>query len=141
MRGKERTRLRAAAAMVVVAFVVVAFAVACNIAPSGSQVPPPPRTPERSLGPDTPPVVWLGGTIRAVEPARIRLREDDGSEASLQRLAGSATAFFRVAAGAWQRVDPSTGPGAEGPACVEALMDGTNLVAIRVFLGAGCGPI
>ncbi len=118
------------------------IASACNITPSaGGRVPPPPRTPARSLGPDSPPVIWLGGTIRSVDAGRIRVREDDGSEASLQRLAGSATSFFRVEGGAWQRLDPSTGPAPEGRACIETLMDGTNLVAIRVFLGAGCGPI
>ncbi len=104
-------------------------------------VPPPPPTPSQNLGSGSPPVVWLGGTLESIGNDRIVLRQGDGSQASLQRLADSATKFLRVSGDAWKAFVPPTG-GADGRrACVETLMDGTNLVAIRVFVDVGCGPI
>ena len=108
---------------------------------SSGRVPPPPSTPTQSLGADSPPVVWLGGTIVEARADRIRLQQGDGSIAALQRLPGSATKVFEIAGDAWAPVAPGARVDGGKPACIETLMDGTNLVAIRVFLGAGCGPI
>ena len=104
-------------------------------------VPPPPATPSQDLGSSSPPVVWLGGTLESIESERILLRQSDGSQASLQRLADSATKFLHVSGGAWREFVPPTGGAGGQRACVETLMDGTNLVAIRVFVDVGCGPI
>jgi hypothetical protein len=108
---------------------------------SGAPVPPPPPTPRQSLGPDSPPVVWLGGAIARVDDQEVRLAEDDGSIVTLHRLSQGATRFYRVKNDAWAELAPQAQVDLGLRACVETLMDGTNLVAIRVFLGAGCGPI
>ena len=109
-------------------------------APGSALLPPPPPTPRQSLGTDSPPVVWLGGTIDRVGDAEVRLHEDDGSVVHLQRLGAGATRFFRVSGGAWAELATQSHVAGGQRACVETLMDGTDLVAIRVFLGSGCGP-
>ena len=86
-------------------------------------------------------MVWLGGRIGSVDANRITLREDDGSVVSLQRLAKGATGFFRVSGDHWTRLSQSSPVSPDQAACIETLMDRTNLVAIRVFLDSGCGPI
>jgi hypothetical protein len=108
---------------------------------AGRAVPLPPPTPAQSLGASTPPVVWLGGTVQEVTADQMRLVQGDGAIVALQRLAEGATGFYRVVGDAWQKLGAQTDVGAGQAACIETLMDGTNLVAIRVFLGAACGPI
>ena len=124
---------------------LVVLATACKELTGGGSsqgpVPPPPPTANQNLGSDSPPVVWLGGTLDSIGPDRIVLRQSDGSEASLQRLAGAATKFLRVSGGEWKSYGPTAGDAEGQRACVETLMDGTNLVAIRVFVDVGCGPI
>lgn len=71
---------------------------------------------------------------------RLELKEAVGSVVTVHRLGGNATSFFRVADGAWQRVDPGSEVLIGTRACVETLMDGQTLLALRVFLGADCGP-
>jgi hypothetical protein len=127
-----------------IALLVVLAAACKDLTGSGSPqgpVPPPPSTPNQDLGPGSPPVVWLGGTLESVGTDRIVLRQSDGSNASLQRLAESATKFLRISGGRWESYVPPTGDAGGQRACVETLMDGTNLVAIRVFVDVGCGPI
>jgi hypothetical protein len=85
-------------------------------------------------------VVWVGGTVSEVASDRIELTEPSGSVVALRRLAGGATSFYRVSAGRWRRLPAGSSIGGGSPACVETLMDGTNLLAVRVFLGANCGP-
>jgi hypothetical protein len=109
-------------------------------APQGP-VPPPPATPDQNLGSGSPPVVWLGGTLESIANDHIVLKQGDGSEASLQRLADSATKFLHVSGDAWKQFVPPAGDANSRRACIETLMDGTNLVAIRVFVDVGCGPI
>ncbi|HEY1331369.1 MAG TPA: hypothetical protein VGH10_07845 [Actinomycetota bacterium] len=70
----------------------------------------------------------------------IRVRETAGPEVATTRLAEGATTFYEAAAGAWQRLDSRASVRTGGPVCVETLMDGSNLLALRVFLGATCGP-
>jgi len=108
---------------------------------SVARIPPPPATPRQSLGSDEPPVIWLGGTLLDVAADHLDLQEDSGSVATVQRLAEGATGFFRVSGTAWVKLAPSAQIPAGQRACIETLMDGTDLLAIRVFLGAGCGPI
>ena len=108
---------------------------------AGSGLPPPPPTPHQSLGSTEPPVVWIGGTVQDVTPDTVRMHEGSGSLVTLRRLAEGATTFFRLSGDAWEELDPGAFVAAGEPACVETLMDSTNLLAIRVFLGAGCGPI
>jgi hypothetical protein len=84
--------------------------------------------------------VWVGGELTGLKPGRLELKEAFGSVVTLRRLGGDATSFFRVSGGTWQRADPKTEAKVGTKACVETLMDGRTLLALRVFLGADCGP-
>src|SRR5439155_5194306 len=66
--------------------------------------------------------------------------EPFGSVVRLARLGNGATAFFEVEAGAWHRLAATTSVATGASVCAQTLMDGTNLLALRVFLGAECGP-
>jgi hypothetical protein len=103
-------------------------------------LPPVPALTRQEGGPRQPPVIWVGGTITDLRADRITVRETSGSELTLRRLGRDATAFFRASGGSWRRVASGDGVRAGEAACVETLMDRTNLLALRVFLGAGCGP-
>jgi len=125
------------------ATLAVVLAVACTSppadAPSGRSVPPAP--PESgSVAPGEPPRIWVAGTLTDVTDARVELREESGQAVSLQRLAAGTTAFYRVSGGAWEKLAPDAPIAAGQAACAEALMDASNLLALRVFLGTGCGP-
>lgn len=101
--------------------------------------PPAPPTPAQSPG-NGPPTVWIGGTLTAVEAGTITLREGSGTRVSLDRLGDGATAFFEVRASAWVALPRGAPIAAEGPACVETLLAGQTMLALRVFLGTECGP-
>lgn len=90
--------------------------------------------------PGQPPVVWIAGTLIDVSSQRIEVMERSGTSVGLQRLAEDATTFYRVSGGAWRRLAAEAQIAAGQQACTETIMDGSNLLAIRVFLGAGCGP-
>jgi hypothetical protein len=108
--------------------------------PPAAGLPPVPSFPRQSGGPDQLPVVWIGGTLTEVTATVIELREPLGSVVSLQRLGRQATGFFRVSEGAWARLPAGEAVATGTEACVETLMDGATLLALRVFLGVGCGP-
>jgi hypothetical protein len=136
MRAPHHRALIAVTALAAVALT------ACRSSPTaGSGLPPPPPTPRQSLGANEPPVIWVGGTMKDVTPDHVRMQEGSGSVVTLQRLAQGATRFFHLSGGSWTELDPGAFVSAGQPACVETLMDRTNLLAIRVFLGSGCGPI
>jgi hypothetical protein len=116
---------------------------ACTEGLSGGgsgRFPPPPATPRQDLGPDQPPVIWLGGTLTEVSEAQVVLRQPAGSVVALRRLAGDATSFFRFSGSEWQPVPAGAPVSAGQAACVETLLDRETLLALRVFVGAGCGP-
>ena len=71
---------------------------------------------------------------------RLVIREPLGSVLTVKRLGQAATAFYRVSGDRWDRLGPRAQVGAGGAVCVESALDGTNLLALRVFLGASCGP-
>ena len=71
---------------------------------------------------------------------RMVIKEPLGSVLTLKRLGQGATAFYRVSADRWDRLTARAPVGAGGSVCVETALDGTNLLALRVFLGASCGP-
>ncbi|HZB04507.1 MAG TPA: hypothetical protein VE737_09325 [Actinomycetota bacterium] len=93
--------------------------------------------------PGSPPLVWLDGTLEEIETRSVAVREgEDGPVVELDRAAAGATRFFRLDDEEWSSV-PEEDIGAEATgqrACVEALLDGRTLLALRVFVGAGCGP-
>jgi len=68
------------------------------------------------------------------------IQEAFGSAVTLRRLGKEATAFYEPSGGNWIRLAPQAAVVTGGDACVEAALDGTNLLALRVFLGAACGP-
>jgi hypothetical protein len=105
-----------------------------------SPPPPVPSGPQQSGGPSQPPVVWIGGTLTEVDRDRVVVQEAFGAVVTLQQLGRGATAFFEVAGDAWARVSSPTSVEPGGPVCVETLLDGETLLALRVFLGASCGP-
>jgi hypothetical protein len=110
--------------------------------PSGTDAgsEPLPPIPSESSGAAQAPVVWVGGILTRVTDRQLVIQESFGSEVTLVRLGQNATAFLSPVDGAWERVDPETGIGRREQACVETLLDGGNLLALRVFLGADCGP-
>lgn len=83
--------------------------------------------------------MWIGGKVTGLKVDRLELKEAFGSVVTLRLLGGNASAFFRVSGGAWLRA-PRTEATAGTKACVETLMNGRTLLALRVFLGADCGP-
>jgi len=110
-------------------------------APTGpSPLPPIPALPTQSLGPSQPPLIWVGGTLTAVTADRLEVTEPFGSVVRLARLGNGATAFFEVQAGSWRRLAATTPVTTGASVCAQTLMDGTNLLALRVFLGVECGP-
>ncbi|MDQ3991258.1 MAG: hypothetical protein M3245_02955 [Actinomycetota bacterium] len=59
----------------------------------------------------------------------------------LERLAAGTTSFLRIGDGAWEPLpDDRAGAATGEDACVEAFVDGDAFLAIRVFVGATCGP-
>jgi hypothetical protein len=98
------------------------------------------RVPE---DPDAPPVVWLHGVMEEVTETRVAIREGHGPVVHLQRLGEGATRFFRLDSDRWRPLtDGQVRVLAGGQeACVEGLLDGRSLLALRVFVGAGCGPV
>jgi hypothetical protein len=106
-----------------------------SLGTNGGPLPPIPS----ESGSGQAPVIWVGGTFTDVTDRQLVLKEALGPRVTLKRLGQDATAFFRVAGDAWERANGS-GVGAGDQACVETLLDGENLLALRVFLGADCGP-
>lgn len=124
---------------------VALLAAACRSsappAPVGpSPLPPIPPLPTQSLGPSQPPLIWVGGTLTSVTADRLEITEPLGSVVRLARLGDGATAFFVVQAAAWHRLAATTPIDTGASVCAQTLMDGANLLALRVFLGAQCGP-
>lgn len=126
--------------------VLVLTATACPVEePTGPGIPassggPPVATSEP--GPNDPPVIWIAGTIEAVDGSEIAVREGSGPRVRLVRLAESATTFHRLEGDTWRELAPDEVQLVEvgEQACVEALLDAETLLALRVFLGSGCGP-
>jgi len=90
----------------------------------------------------TPPVVWVSGRLISVEEGRLTIREGEGPEIRMRRFAEGATSFHRAEEGEWARLEGPSIASSEGQAaCVEALLDESELLALRVFVGAGCSPV
>jgi hypothetical protein len=92
--------------------------------------------------PGSPPLVWLDGTLEQLDQGSLTIREGQGPRVDLERAAAGGTRFFRLDDGRWAILpeDDAETVDAGEPVCVEALLDGRTLLALRVFLGAGCGP-
>ena len=92
--------------------------------------------------PGSPPLVWLDGTMERIDESSLAIREGEGSRVDLERGAAGGTRFFRLDGETWGVLSEEEAATVDAgqPVCVEALLDGRNLLALRVFLGAGCGP-
>lgn len=92
--------------------------------------------------PGSPPVVWLSGRIREVAEDRITIQEGAGPTLDLTRFAGGATSFHRLDVDGWVRLPRVQADAAAVglDACIEALLDQGEMLAIRVFLEATCSP-
>jgi hypothetical protein len=84
-------------------------------------------------------VAWISGTVGHVNDAELRIEEPSGPDVTVRLLGSGATTFYAVAAGSWNAVGPGVVATGE-PACVEALLTSGAPLALRVFLGATCGP-
>lgn len=98
-----------------------------------------PAVEQHPPGPGDPPVVWLGGTLEEVGETELALREGEGPVIRLGRFAAGATRFLRLRGGEWR--DAPGAAQAGDRACIEALLDEGSFLALRVFLGSGCGPL
>jgi hypothetical protein len=101
---------------------------------------PPLPTGSAEAGPGQPPIIWVGGTIIEVAVDRLVLQEALGPTVTLKRLGRGATAFYRASSSRWERLSSPVRIGTGEEACVETALEGRNLLALRVFLGAACGP-
>jgi len=88
------------------------------------------------------PVVWVSGQSERVTGSRLSIVEDGGSPVAIRRLSEGATRFFVMKDGRYERLDETDALLIEvgTPLCVESLLDGRDLLALRVFIGAACGP-
>jgi hypothetical protein len=126
--------------------VLAAFALpACDLFGGDPEPPGEPSVPaagDRSPVPGQPPIVWVGGLLQEIAEGRLTVLGSSEVPAVLQRLAGGATRFLVADGDAWRELeDDETGSiGVGREVCAEVLLDGSNLVALRVFLDADCGP-
>jgi hypothetical protein len=97
--------------------------------------------PENEPGPGDPPLVWLEGELQEVGDTEMVLQDGDAEPIEVQRFAGTATRFYRLTGGKWRELTEPGSVEAGGDVCVEALLDGEAFLAVRVFLGSGCGPL
>jgi hypothetical protein len=103
---------------------------------------PHPSTGAPTVVPGQAPVVWVSGQSATVSTAKLTVVETGGSRAVVHRLSEGATRFFVLHTGRFEAM-----PEADAllvrqgtPMCVESLLDGKRLLALRVFVGAACGP-
>ena len=109
--------------------------------PTASRDTPPPVA-ETEPGPGDPPLVWLDGTLETISDSALAVREGQGPRIRVERFAAGATAFLRQDGDGWRELSTGEVDALEAgqPACVETLLDGETFLALRVFLGADCGP-
>jgi hypothetical protein len=106
---------------------------------TGVSIPPPD---DRSPVPGQPPIVWVGGVLQEITENRLVVIGSSEQPARLQRLTEGATKFLAADGAGWRELGADEVAGLEvgREVCTEVLLDGSNLVALRVFLDASCGP-
>jgi hypothetical protein len=83
--------------------------------------------------------VWISGTVADGDTSHLAIVEPYGSTVTVRLLGAGATTFHAVEAGAWAPVDADRVSVGQA-VCVEALLTERTILALRVFLGASCGP-
>jgi hypothetical protein len=119
-----------------------ALAAACSDEPGERIALPTPFVGRATVVPGQPPVVWLAAQTEEVETDHLIVVEPGGSRVRLERLSADATRFFSLRDDAWRRMSTAEVELIEvgTPVCVESLLDETTFLALRVFIGAACGP-
>ena len=89
------------------------------------------------------PVVWVSGQIVSIQPSRLTIVEASGARLVVRRLAEGATAFFSGGGGSWAPLGEGgvAAIRAGTAACAQVLRDRGVYLAVRVFVGAACGPV
>lgn len=102
----------------------------------------PPPVSESEPEPGDPPLVWLDGTLETISESDLAVREGQGPRITVERFAAGATAFLERDGEGWRELPTEEVASIEAgeQACVEALLEGRTFLALRVFLGADCGP-
>jgi hypothetical protein len=92
--------------------------------------------------PGDPPVVWMEGVIQGVDGSGLALREGQGPTVDIRRFEEGATHFLQLSDGVWRELTAAeVGSIQAGQSvCVETLLDRRTFFALRVFVGARCGP-
>lgn len=121
---------------------VTALLAACSDDPAEPTQLPTPVVGRATVVPGQPPVVWLAAQTEEVTGDRLIVVEPAGSRIRLERLSGGATRFFSLQDNTWRRMSVADVELIEvgTPLCVESLLDGETYLALRVFVGAACGP-
>ena len=134
--------VRAAAVTAAAATLLVAGCSPTTPTPAGGGegVPRPPPLPISTQSGGGLPIVWVGGTLGDVSSERLEIHEDSGSLVTVERLGAGATAFFGLSAGGWTQLEGAAQVAVGGEVCIQSAMTGGKLLALRVFLGATCGP-
>ena len=88
-------------------------------------------------------MVWVSGQIVSVQPSRLTVVEASGARLVVRRLAEGATAFFSGGGGSWAPLGEGgvAAIRAGTAACAQVLRDRGVYLAVRVFVGAACGPV
>lgn len=126
---------------VILALVVAALAAGCwDASPTRPRGLPPIERNEPQPG--DPPVVWVSGTLDSVSDEALLVRDEEGPRVHVERFAAGATRFLRPRAGEWRELTARKVSALESGdlVCVEAILDSGAFLAVRVFLGAECGP-
>ena len=121
--------------------VAVLLASCASAAPQAADLPHASRGPGKVV-PGQAPVVWVSGQSEHVSGSRLTVVGKGGALVVIHRLAEGATKFFVRKDARYERLDEADAALIEvgTPLCVESLLDGRNLLALRIFVGAACGP-
>jgi hypothetical protein len=122
--------------------ILVCVTPACHGSTPVVETLPRPSVGPASVVPGQPPVVWISGQSVDVTGSRLTVVGRGGSKVVIRRLSRGATKFFVLHAAKFERMaeDDALLIEVGTPICVESLLDGRSLLALRVFVGAACGP-
>ncbi|MGH2740862.1 MAG: hypothetical protein ACRDH6_10335 [Actinomycetota bacterium] len=128
------------ALLILIGITLVAAGVSCE--QPLSSVNKPAAIEQSEARPGDPPIVWIGGTLEEINDRHLVLREGEGPRIEIGRFVAGATTFWRLTGGAWRELgeDEVAALQVGEATCVETLLDGESFLALRVFLGSGCGP-